>query len=196
MRPMEQPAIPLENSGSYKFCIFHDRQAGLPDKRCKTVEFKGQETISTEIPELETEIIIFKNNELNFQMIVAIVSIALGFIILSLLIAGIIWRRRKFQNLKNLTINTLENNGESYCSKLTNVSPTQMQHDLTMDASKEFAVTLMLRAPPVYDHTTLRPVSNQFSSDQYHSESTDQSSLPYDSSYHGSNNRNDSSLYI
>lgn len=185
--------------GSYRFCVFNAYfQNGLdiPDKYCQMVEIKSpvqsirllepkSPVISSEAPQ------VAPNNGNSIQMVVAILCAAIGLVVTCLVIGGFLWRKRRFLHLKNSSINRnapLDDSKMSYCSKLISTTLSPNKPDLTMDASKEFAVTLMLRAPPQNDYQQVHPISypNHIG--------TSQTEI-YDVNCNNSS-RNDTSLYI
>ena len=141
--------------------------------------------ISSEAPQ------VAPNNGNSIQMVVAILCAAIGLVVTCLVIGGFLWRKRRFLHLKNSSINRnapLDDSKMSYCSKLISTTLSPNKPDLTMDASKEFAVTLMLRAPPQNDYQQVHPISypNHIG--------TSQTEI-YDVNCNNSS-RNDTSLYI
>ena len=160
VRPMEEKEISNLEYGTYRFCVFNayfEEVSSIPDEFCKIVSLKAPERIVPTLPEerivekIEEQIALMPTSAGNIQFIIVILVAALALVFVTIVVAALLWRKRRFLHLKNSSINRNaphvdESSKLSYCSKL--ISTSLSKPDLTMDASKEFAVTLMLRPPP------------------------------------------------
>ena len=187
----------LEQGATYEFCLVNAYFSDPKSQRfCQTFE-------NPKPFEPQPEPVIEATNQPSGQksgfslgLLIAILGCSVGLVTIILLVGAVLWRKRRYLQLKNASIGrssiskSLEEQKISYSQKLISSSMSP-QPDLTMDASKEFAVTLMLRAPP--KNGTLVP-NDEFSRFVPY---TARPGLPdvYDVEKRGSN-RLDSSLYI
>lgn len=201
IRPTQE--IRVENllpGKTYEFCIvnayFSDPESS-DAQFCQILENPKPLELKPE-PVIESTTQRSEKSGFSLGLLIATLGCAIGLITIILLVAAVLWRKRRYLQLKNASIGrssiskSIDDQKISYSQKLIS-STMSPQPDLTMDASKEFAVTLMLRAPPSVQNGTHVP-NDEFSRFVPY---TTRPGLPdiYDIERQESN-RLDSSLYI
>lgn len=173
INPEENLQLELSN-GLWQFCILNDfLSSNLSIEDCSTISI-GQPAPSTGQGENESQ------NDVGPEALMAIVIAVIAIVSIVVLVVFITCRRKQYSQMKYLS-----NSDHFYCPKRFSPNQTSTKakanpKELTLDASKEFAVTLMLRQPPE-DNRFYKVDSN--------------ASDVYDTGYSGSS-RQDSSLFI